>query len=165
MNLSFQSSNLKSVKADAVVFFIEETKTTFNKRVAELRTMFGKRLDHIIEMENFKGKDSDCLSILTEGKLATQRLLLIGLGDEKKLTIEKFRRAAARAAKQAKVLKLGHVAFSLPEEQEQMSTIDIAKALAEGAYLSLYKYDKYLTEEKGKNKKVSQLTFVAEKST
>ncbi|MBI5215727.1 MAG: leucyl aminopeptidase [Ignavibacteriae bacterium] len=162
MNLSFQTSSLKSVKADAVVYFIEESKTTFKKRIAELRKLFGKRIDHIIELENFTGKDSESLSILTEGKLASPRLLLIGLGDEKKLTIEKFRRAAARSAKQAKGMKLKHVAMVLPEASETITDVELAKALAEGAYLSLYKYDKYLTENKEK-KNVAQLTLVSEK--
>ncbi len=163
MNLSFQLSSLKSVKADAVVYFIEETKATFKKRVSELRKFFGKRIDHILEMENFHGKDSESLSILTEGKLASPRLLLIGLGDEKKLTVEKFRRASARAAKFARTMKAKHVAMFLPEVQEKLNEVEIAKALAEGAYLSLYKYDKYLTEDKEKSKKISELIFVSEK--
>ncbi len=167
MKLSYLNSAISAVKADAVAIFIPENKEVFEQQIAPIKKLFGKRFDHILEIENFKGKDSELLSVLTEEKLESPRLLLVGIGEEKKLTIERLRRAGARAAKQAKGLKLAHLAFELPdglknENGEAFSVAELTGAIAEGAYLSLYKYDQYLTEDKDKNKKVSQITFVSD---
>src|SRR5688572_24097797 len=54
------------------------------------------------EQEGFAGKVEQTFVLHTHGKLPQDRLVLLGLGDRKKLTSEAVRQAAGRAA------KLGH---------------------------------------------------------
>jgi len=70
------------------------------------------------------------------------RRLLIGLGKTKDGSLESFRRAGQAAARRARDLKVEEAVVSLPEGADK----DQAAALAEGAWLGLYKY----TEGKGK---------------
>jgi leucyl aminopeptidase len=72
------------------------------------------------------------------------RLLLVGLGERDLFTLEKLRRAAATVARRARALKLQSAAFSLPAIPE--ATIkEIARTVAEGARLGLYRFDGHKT--------------------
>ncbi len=70
------------------------------------------------------------------------RLLLIGLGERDLFTLEKLRRTAATAARRARALKLQSAAFSLPALPDT-STRKIARTIAEGARLGLYRFDRH----------------------
>jgi leucyl aminopeptidase len=70
------------------------------------------------------------------------RLLLIGLGERDLFTLEKLRRTAATAARRARALKLHSAAFSLPALPDT-STRKIARTIAEGARLGLYRFDRH----------------------
>ncbi len=72
------------------------------------------------------------------------RLLLLGLGEAKAVDLESYRRAGQAAARKARELKLEEAALLLPKGAGK----DEAAAVAEGAWLGLYKYD----EGKGKPK-------------
>jgi leucyl aminopeptidase len=164
MKLTSQKSNLKTTKADAIALFVAEDKKIFQESLHGLRKFFGKKIDQVIKLEHFEGKEDSIISILTERKLRAPRLFLIGIGEAKKLSFEKFRRASALAAKQARTLKIKHLAFAMPDtlagkDGFSASPHEIAQAMGEGAYLSLYKFDKYFTEKKNKAEKVREITL------
>lgn len=69
------------------------------------------------------------------------RRLWVGLGPKKDATLESFRRAGLAAARKARELKLEEAVLSLPGGKR-----DEAGAVAEGAWLGLYKFE----EAKGK---------------
>jgi leucyl aminopeptidase len=163
VKISAAVSSLRRINADAVALFVVQDKSLFDRQLRSLRAVFGKRIDAIVSLENFNAKKGECVSILTEKKLSSPRLLLIGLGEQKKVTLESFRRAAATAAKKAQSLRVSHLALTLSTDTAATySAGDIAKATAEGAMLALYRYDKYFTEQDGKSKKVKEVTIVAE---
>jgi leucyl aminopeptidase len=161
MKLSVLTSTVRRAKADAVVAFVPEDKKLFEKELQSYRKLFGKKIDNAIELERFKAKDGELLAIHTERKLAAPRLLLIGLGEIKKLSLERYRRAAAIAAKYGTTIKISSLAFALPQFQQDspFSTFDLTKAIAEGAILSLYKYTKYFTEKDNQQSTVREIAI------
>ena len=164
MKLSSKQSTLRQMKADAVAVFISEDKKLFQDELQELRKIFGKRIDSFVELENFKGKNDQVVLFHTEKKIASPRLYIAGLGEQKHLSLEQFRRSAANVSKAAQKANIKHVAFQLFHTQElengnKFSIQDIASATAEGAYLSLYKFDKYFTEKKDDKKNIQEITI------
>jgi leucyl aminopeptidase len=95
--------------------------------------------------EEFTGKEGQVLSLHTHGKLGAARLAAIGLGKERSAdrTLDQLRGAAARAVKLARSAGARSLAiaggFSAPEELQ---------ALAEGASLGAYAFDRYKKEKK-----------------
>ena len=85
-------------------------------------------------------------TIYTNNKIAAKRLLLLGLGEPKKATLDTARKAAAQAANKAvsikaKTLALAlHTAFGAKLDLSQLS-----QAFAEGVYYGSYRYDEYIT--------------------
>lgn len=163
MKLSAQKSTLQKIKADAVAVFITEDKKAFQQQIAELKKMLKSQIERLVTMEEFKGKEGELGFTYTEKRIASPRLFLLGLGEVKNLSLEKFRRAAALAAKKAKTLKAKHLAFQLPEIPNGFSESaeNVASAIAEGGILSLYKFGKYFTEKKNEEGKVTALTVFA----
>jgi len=151
MKLMAEKSTLRQMDADAVIIFIPEDKKLFQQEMVSLKTIF-RNIEEIVELEHFKGKKDEAISILTDKKIAASRLYLAGLGELRALSPEQLRRSAALAAMKAQAVRLKHIAYNFPACGGKMSRSEIAKAIAEGAILSLYTYDKYLTEKKEKSK-------------
>lgn len=160
MKLSSQPSTLRQMKADAVGIFVVEDKKIFQEQISALKRILRTQVERMVEMEDFKGKDDQIAFAYTEKQITSPRVFFLGLGEVKKLSLEKFRRAAALAAKKAKALKAEHLAFQLPEMPVGFteSAEDVSAAIAEGAVLSLYKFDKYFTEKKNEEGKVTAVT-------
>ncbi len=103
MKLLYDATTLRRLKTDAIVLFVSEQKKGFPEALASHRKVFGKRLERAIELADFKGKEGEVIEFPTEGKHSSPRLLIIGLGDASKLSLERFRRAAATAARCAPI--------------------------------------------------------------
>ena len=159
MKITTRQSTIRRLKADGVAVFIHEDKKSFELEVARIRKLFGRKIDQAIQLEHFTGKENSVLSILSEHKIEAPRFFLIGMGEEKKHSLEQLRRAAAAAAKHARASKVFHLALDFPHTPAvaNIKDHDAAQALAEGAGLSLYKFDKYFTEKKDEDGKVREI--------
>jgi leucyl aminopeptidase len=76
------------------------------------------------------------------------RLLLVGLGERDLFTLEKLRRAAATVARRARTLKLQSAAFFLPTLPDT-GTREVARTVAEGARLGLYRFERHKSVANG----------------
>ncbi|HJV65469.1 MAG TPA: leucyl aminopeptidase [Geomonas sp.] len=103
------------------------------------------RLEQLFEQKQFRGKPGTTHLIPTFGKLAAERLLLVGLGKKEELTAERLRQAAGnavqtlRSARIASFASVLHLAGSLDTGIE---------ATCEGALLGSYRFDLYKTRDK-----------------
>src|SRR3990172_12692601 len=162
MKLSAERTTLKNVRADVACTFLFEDRRLFEKRMDLLRKTLRYKVEALLEAKDFKGKEDETLVLYTEDKLTARRLMLVGLGEKKKLTRERIGRAAAAAAKRAQGLKLRSLAFEFPEAANVIAVVheslqDIAQALVEGAALSLYRFDKYFTEKREEERTVAKV--------
>jgi len=167
MKLSVERTSLKKVKADVICAFLFEDRKLFEEKMNVLKKILKGRIESVLETRDFKGKEGETAVLYTEGKLASRRLMLVGLGEQKKLTLERIRRAAANAAKTTHGLKLRSLAIEFPDANTITATVkesvqDIAQALAEAAALALYRFDRYFTEKKEKEKKVTRFTLISD---
>jgi len=157
-------SALRQVKSDAVACFVAEDAKLFRGSMGALRKIFGRRIDQAAELGDFRGKEGEVLAVPTERKLSSPLLMLVGLGEGKKLSLERYRRAAANAAKKASSLSRRRMAIEVPDLPAGLPGFtplpeELALAIAEGAVLSLYKFDRYITEKKGRKKPLTEITL------
>jgi leucyl aminopeptidase len=93
---------------------------------------------------DFSGKRGETALLYTNGELAAERLLLVGLGERDSYTTEKLRRTAATVAKRARSIGVREAAFVLPTPEG--ADVEVAaRAAAEGVSLGLYRFDRYKT--------------------
>jgi leucyl aminopeptidase len=101
----------------------------------------GEDAERVVSGGDFGGKTGETALLYGQDGPAP-RLLLVGLGERDLFTLEKLRRAAATVARRARALGLHNAAFSLPAFPD--STIkEIARTVAEGARLGLYRFDRH----------------------
>ncbi|MFA6439962.1 MAG: leucyl aminopeptidase [Bacteriovoracaceae bacterium] len=159
MNITTLQSTIKTISSELVTMFVFQDEKLFAKQSLALKECYGTVALSAVSSKEFSGKENETVLIYTEHK-KTPRLFVIGLGDSQKFTIEKLRRAVAAAAKKGKALKVASMAIEMPNISEVLAeTIEVtASAMAEASLLSLYKYDKYLSN--GSNgSKLSTITF------
>ena len=85
--------------------------------------------------------------------LTAERLLLVGLGKARDLSLDKFRKGAGTAVRAAKPRSIRDVAIALPELKElavppALSASIIARVLVEGAAVGEIDYDTYRSDRK-----------------
>ena len=113
------------------------------------------RLDQVTKLGDFTGKPKTHAIVYGEGKMAANRVMLLGLGEQKKATLDTIRRAAAAAANRAVDLKVKRISLVLhrsfgdrPDAQRRcgLAAAALGRAMIEGAYLGSYRYDEYVSE-------------------
>jgi len=91
----------------------------------------------------------------------THRIMLIGAGDERKLTLHGLRRLAAMAARKLDKGGARDVSFYLVELNVCGASLqDKVQAVAEGIWLSLYVFDKYQTEKEENKRALRSVTIM-----
>ncbi len=154
---------LSEAKVDAVALFIFQDANGLIPQIASLGKQIGEKIQPAFSLKDFSAKKGELLSLYTEKSLVSPRLFLIGMGEMEKLSLEKIRRASAAAATAAQKMKIGTLGIEFPSATLSASTLkatsaDVAQAVVEGATLSVYKYDKYITA-KDEEKKLGSLTI------
>jgi len=112
--------------------------------LAALDRALGGRLALALGSGDFRGRSDETLLLYADGSIAAKRLLLVGLGDEKKLTRDAVRQAAAMAA-QAASRRSSRTLALLPPTSRRVRSREIAQAVAEGVVLAGYRFDRYRT--------------------
>ncbi len=103
----------------------------------------GGALAKLIAKDEFSAKRDQSLSLSTLGRIGADRLLVLGLGERRKVGIPDVRAFAAKAARAANAEKAATLALVLP------AGIDGAlRAAAEGLELGAYRFTKYFTGER-----------------
>jgi leucyl aminopeptidase len=125
---------------------------------------FKEIIERALEQKLFHGKQSEIFFLRANPAEAGQHhVLFVGLGEDKKLTMENVRRASAAAVKSLRNQKVEKAAFHLGA----VPGIDkngkaIAQAATEGSLLANYHFDD-LKSKKDEQRKPSEISLVAPK--
>ncbi len=117
----------------------------------DLNEKLGKFLSTLRERGEFVGELGETfLFVPPENSIAPKQFLLIGLGDEKELSIEKLKIAGRIAAREAVRLKAKHVSFAPTLRDQGSSVIDVGEGDAAVVEQMILAYDteKRLQEQK-----------------
>jgi leucyl aminopeptidase len=118
--------------------------------VSDLDRALGGLLRACAEQEEFTAKEGQQLSLHTHGKVAAPRVLLLGLGKhaDADRARDALRNAVARAVKVARPAGALTLAVVWPHAEAGEELQRDVQALAEGASLGAYSFDKYKKEKK-----------------
>jgi leucyl aminopeptidase len=121
------------------------------KGLDKLNSVLNKKLDgaieRLIELGDFKGKDGTNAILYGNANVGAKRILLVGLGERKKTTLDTIRKAAALAANRAVSMKAKSMSLAL--HRAFGGRFDLGKmgqACAEGTYFGSFRYDEFVTE-------------------
>ncbi len=113
-----------------------------------------RRFDHL-------GDFGEIATLYDVPGMFVPRLLMLGVGDEKQLTLEKLRRLGARLARHLDKSGARDVSVYLPELHVRGAGVAArAAAVAEGVWLGLYRFEKYRSEKKENRRPLRSVTLM-----
>jgi leucyl aminopeptidase len=129
-----------------------------DKLCQEIDGKFDGAIGKLIDIGDFKGTAGSCEIIYGNNQIGAKRILLLGLGEKNKVTLDTIRQAAANAASKAVELKAKTVSLALHAAIGGKFDIgETARVIAEGAYLGSYRYDEFVT--KSENERPEKLAI------
>jgi leucyl aminopeptidase len=130
---------------------------------AAIDKLLGGSVRELVQTKEFEGKANESLLFHTQGKVPARRLLLIGLGKKKDLTLDVIRQAMGQAAKRVRQAKAGSFTVAVPVVMPKgHSPVEVAQAMTEGAILGGYQFTTYRTGDDAVEKDVEQMTLLAQ---
>lgn len=114
---------------------------------AALNNNLDGAIERMIKLGDFKGKEGASEIVYGNANIGAKRVLLVGLGEKKKATLDTIRRASALAANRAVTMKAKSMSLAIHRAfGERFSTDKMGQAITEGAYFGSYRYDEFVTE-------------------
>jgi leucyl aminopeptidase len=120
----------------------------------------------VLASGEFKATLGETLLLHAPGGLKAERLLVVGVGKAKGLSVDEVRKGAGTAVRAAKPLGVRELAIGFPEDHalsdehlETLPCVLLSRALVEGAELGEMDWDTYRSERKDRTVRV--LTVIA----
>jgi len=147
VELKTQTVDFSKCKTDILAMGLFSDTKELDKLNKELNKKLDGAIDRLMKLGDFKAKDGTNAVIYGNNKIGAKRILLVGLGEKKKATLDTVRNAAANAAKTSVELKAKTMSLALHRafgRQFDLSTM--GQAFGEGVYFGSYRYDEFITE-------------------
>jgi len=151
MKIDCVQHKLKDIQVDALFVGLtfktekkgKETTSTFKHHAAfaSLDKLLDGMLEQACTQDNFKAQEDEMLVVHTLKKLKPTRVILVGLGNEDKLSASNIQQLGAQCIKKSMHLGAKEVAILLPQECH-------TESLVLGAHLGAYRFEKYKTTHK-----------------
>jgi leucyl aminopeptidase len=178
MDIQITNQALKDVVSDALVVGAMSVKTTqgqeqgqeqksrgvaLSKAAKTVDDILGGLIEQMSADGEFKGSLGEIVTIHTMGKLATKRIIVVGLGKQERITTQSFRRASAIATRHLQKTGAHHVTLALDADDTAIDAAQGVQAQVEGALLGLYMFRKYQgTKDDESERGIRQIRLAAD---
>jgi len=147
MQVRVQVDRAETVASEALVLTHCEGEGLAKQDAAPLDRALGGAVSKLVQSKEFEGKANEVLMYHTPGTVSAKRLVLVGLGKKKEVTLEKIRQAMGSAVKRVRQAKVGSYSVLLPTVTPVgVSWVEVAQAMVEGAILGSYQFTVYRSE-------------------
>ena len=147
-----------------IVAKITDPKKRLTPRLAAINRALGGGLSDVVTNGDFRGGSAQTLLLYPgSNSLRAKRVLFVGLGDEKENDLNALRVAAGTVSRQASAKKAPKVVLAVPSVKG-ISAEAMCQALAEGAVLAAYRFDRYREKPKEPERPVETLAISIERA-
>jgi leucyl aminopeptidase len=150
MKISVISGTLEKLKAGAAVLPVFEDGTP-GRLLERADQKLGAMISRLVKRGDFTARPGSVHLLYPEESMAAERLILVGLGKQSDLTLDRLRLAAGKAASHARSSGAESIVFA--SEGLGLDAEETAQALTEGSVLGLYRFLKYKTNDESSNRK------------
>lgn len=161
MEIKVLNEELKDQACDCLVVGIYEKTETLSGVVAKVDEALGEIItEFVIKKDKFEGKFGHTYLLQTYGKIAANKVLVVGLGEKEKFTPNKLRELSAKIIKKAASIKAKKVCMDLGKLEFDAEVS--GQVVTEGALIGEYSFDKYKTKKD--DSKIAELVLVEKDS-
>jgi len=148
MEISVVSGDITGIEADAIILnFFEEMEQLDGDMTTVDKALSGA-ISRLISQGEIKGKLSEVTVIHTLGNLPTARVVVVGLGKQPELSLDKVRGAVAEICRLLQKKEVKTIATLAQGAGIAGISLDgAAQAVTEGVLLGVYSFRKHITKE------------------
>jgi len=161
MKITVRSGALEKVRTGAAVVALFEDERP-GPAAARIDKAMGGAVQRLIRRGDISRKAGSVSILHPVGKIAAERLVLVGMGKKADASAERVRLAAGKAAAAARGAGARDVAVAI--EGTGLGPEELGQAVAEGTVLGLYRFLRYKSKDENGRKDITALTIVAEKA-
>lgn len=132
--------------------------TEFTGNLANLDVKLEGAITELIEESEFEAKSGKTAVTRVGSKTPIRKIILVGLGEEKDLTLDSFRQAAASIARIAKEQKGKTLGISLP--MADYNSEIVTQMIAEGLILALHTDNRFKSESSDQETKLETVEIL-----
>lgn len=155
LNITFVNQQKPDENDEVLVLLIDELLRLDNDLMKLDQQVHGLIAKTMQDTKLFAGKFGQVRYITTTNKDGHIKvILLVGTGDEVKLTEAAMEELGGKIFSAASLAKIPHVKVLLGDKIGHFVQKDAAALIASGALLASYRFDKYFTKQKEENKPV-----------
>jgi len=163
MEIKVLNAELKDQSCDVLVVGIYQKTETLSGVIASVDEALGEIItEYVIKKDKFEGKFASTYLLQTYGKIPANKVLVVGLGEKEKFTSNKLRELSAKIVKKVASIKAKKVCIDLGKLQFDAALS--GQAVAEGALIGEYSFDKYKSKKEENKIKLEEFILV-EKDT
>jgi len=165
MKVEVKVGNIAEWQDEAVVVNLFEGVKKPGGATGAVDLSMGGSLSKLISSGDFQGKFKQISVLPTFGRIPAKRVILVGLGERHKFTIDCIREVSGKAALQ--VRDLGLKSFSTIVHGAGVGGLDLpetTEAVTEGALLALYHFSQFKTKKEEEGKDPEAMTIVTTES-
>ena len=96
MNITVKKGNLAEAKTQAIILALCEDEKALSNVVSAVDQKTGGLIRDVLKSGDFEAKPSEISVLYTKALPHAKRIVLVGLGKKKELTLEKIRKAYAK---------------------------------------------------------------------
>jgi leucyl aminopeptidase len=108
-------------------------------------------ISRLKKIGDFKAAAGSSAFVYTNGKIAAERILLVGFGEQKKASMDTFRQTAAKAAFEAVNVKAKKLAVLLHYDEKNTDFEKLGQVITEAIHFGGYRYNEFLTQKPGES--------------
>jgi leucyl aminopeptidase len=144
MQIEVSENKIEKVSSDIVLLFTFQKGKTFEttEHLKKIDKLLDGNLINALKLEMFKGKEGSTVSLFTNNKLLSPRVMVVGLGEQKDFTPTVLRKVVAGVTKKLHK-STNSISVAMPEDSSET----IIRMMAEGFLLGNYKYNHYLKKD------------------
>lgn len=147
VEIKTRKADIGEYKTDMLAVGVFSDAKALDRLNAQLNSKIEGAIEQLIKLGDFKGKEGTNAVVYTKGRIAASRVLLVGLGEKKKVTLDTLRKAAANAAKKSVEMKVENLGLALHKAfAARFDLSAMGRAMSEGAHFGSYCYDEFVTE-------------------
>lgn len=161
MKVFVRKGKLIELEDHAICFGIFQDQKQLKGELKELDTTLSGSVADLLETQDFTGKFGQISLIYPKGKIKSERVILVGLGQKGKFDLDKIRQASGIVSKKARELRIKSFSSEVYGGPQRKFTMqDSSQAVVEGTLLAAYQLTDYRTEKREDLFEVEEFSLV-----
>ncbi|NUO10506.1 MAG: hypothetical protein HUU08_17930, partial [Candidatus Brocadia sp.] len=107
MDINIKIGTVEKEPAEVIVFYLYEEVKTLSESLACCNKVLDNIVSELIKEKGFIAKLNKTIILPTYGKIPAKRIMLVGLGKKKDVTLDKIRQAAGTTASTIRDMGIG----------------------------------------------------------